>query len=184
MSECIRAIPRHEKMTVARKNGFVPGVVYGSNPIKFQPVKFDEKRLRKLLNRVTNDRIEVKVNNEVKTCRIKQAEKDDITGKLMNISLQVINDSSSPQSVTVPIRFRGLEELQHKKLTLQITQSEIQVKGTEEALPEYLEINVSNKRLGDKVTVADLNLGSLEAISDQDEILAIITLTKYFKLVS
>jgi large subunit ribosomal protein L25 len=184
MSECIRAIQRHEKMTAARKNGFVPGVVFGSNPIRFQPVKFDEKRLKKLLYRAADAMLQVKINNEIKTCRIKQAEKDDITGKLMHISLQVINDKSSSQSVNVPIRFRGLEELQRKKLTLHITKSEILVRGQEKDLPSCLEVDVSGKRLGDKVTVADLDLGTLEAISDQDEILAIVTLTKYFKLVS
>ncbi|MDT8900364.1 50S ribosomal protein L25 [Anaeroselena agilis] len=178
MSECIRAIPRTEKVNKVRKDGFVPGVVYGGNLAGSQPVKFEEKRLKKLLRHTYDPRLQVKINNEITPCVIQEVQRDSITGKLIHIALQVINDKT-PLKINVPVIFSGQDVLQRRRLALQITRPEIMIRGRQETLPEYVEIDVSTKRLGDKITVADVPLKSnIRVINAANEILAVVTIAK------
>jgi large subunit ribosomal protein L25 len=178
MSECIRAIPRTEKVNKVRKDGFVPGVVYGGNLAHSLPVKFEEKRLKKLLRRTYDPRLQVKINNEITSCVIQEVQRDSITGKLIHIALQVINDKT-PLKINVPVVFCGQDTLQKRGLALQITRPEIMIRGGQEALPEYVEVDVSTKRLGEKITVADVTIkNNLRVINAGNEILAVVTAVK------
>jgi len=178
VSECIRAIVRTEKANKARKDGFVPGVVYGGNLAGSQPVKFEEKRLKKLLRHTCDTRLRIKINNEIIPCFIREAQRDPITGRLIHIALQAINDKT-PLKVNVPVVFCGQDALQRRRLALQITRPEIMIRGRREELPEYVEIDVGNRRLGDKITVADVNTkNNIRIINAENEVLAVVTLAK------
>lgn len=178
MSECIRAIPRTEKANKVRKDGFVPGVVYGGNLAGSQPVKFEEKKLKKLLRHTYDPRFQVKINNEITLCVIQEVQRDLITGKLIHIALQVINDNT-PLRINVPVVFIGQDVLQRRRLALQIIRPEIMIRGKQKTLPEYLEVDVSTKRLGEKITVADITLtDNIKVINAAKEILAVVTMAK------
>ncbi len=184
MSECIRAIPRTEKVNKVRKDGFVPGVIYGRDLDHSQPIKIEEKRLKKLLQHNYDARLQVKINNEIIACLIQEVQRDAITGKLIHIALQAVNDKT-PLKINVPIVFHGRDVLHRRHLALQVTRPEVMLRGKLKTLPEYVEIDVSNKRLGDKITVADLKLkNNVKVINAESEILAIVTTPKYIGLAS
>lgn len=82
MSEfVICAVERAEKPNKVRKQGFIPGVVYGKD-IKSTSIKLDQKEYKKLLQgHAKNTKVRVKLGNEVKHCIIKEVQKDSVNGQ-------------------------------------------------------------------------------------------------------
>ncbi|MDD4570627.1 MAG: 50S ribosomal protein L25 [Tepidanaerobacteraceae bacterium] len=181
MSESvICAVERAEKPNKVRKQGFIPGVVYGKD-IKSTSIKLDQKEYKKLLQgHAKNTKVRVKLGNEVKHCIIKEVQKDSVNGQILHVELQTIH-SDDIIRLKVPIVFHGKEKLAIKQQLLQELIPEVEIMGKVADMPEFVCIDVGNRKLGDKITVKDIQIGNgIKIIDDESEILAVITAIKEY----
>ncbi len=175
MSEVLlEALERDEKGNKVRKNGFVPGIIYGSGEKENKSVKFQADKLDTCLRKLSGKKVKVKLGEEIQTGFIKETQRAPITGKLMHIDIQVAG-SEDMVRMKLPVIFEGREKLELKGLMLDVHASQVTLHGMEKDLPEKLTIDIGDKNAGDIITASMLKLGAgLKLVGDPDEILAII----------
>jgi len=176
----IYAVERSEKPNQARRNGFVPGVIYGKG-IESTNIKLDQKELRKLLLRhARNTKVMVKLGNDVRHCIIKEVQKDSVNDQILHVGLQAIHSDDTIR-LKVPVVFQGKEKLGARQLLLQELFTEVEVSGKAADMPEFVSVDVEDKILGDKITVRDIRVGDgIKILDDENEIIAVVSAMKAY----
>lgn len=181
MSESIIcAMERAEKSNKARKNGFIPGVVYGKD-MDSKSVKLEQKEFKRMMQEHTkNSIVSVKIGDETKQCIIKEIQKDYVNGQILNVELQTVH-SEDVIRLKIPVVFHGKEKLSGRQQLLQEYISEVEIMGKASVLPEFVSIDVGERELGDKITIKDIQVGTgIKIVDNESEILAVVTTTKEY----
>ncbi|MDK2885467.1 MAG: large subunit ribosomal protein [Thermosipho sp. (in: thermotogales)] len=146
-----------------RKQGFVPGVVYGPDvePLSISIKKTD---LIKLLHEVTESsviKLTVKDENGKELFShdvfIKNVQYDKLTDDVKHIDFYV-PEKGHKMSINIPIEIVGKPIGVEKGGILEIIHHELPVETLPSAVVEKLEIDVSNLDLGQSIHVGDLKL--------------------------
>lgn len=175
MENIIKAFTRNEKAKVARREGFIPGVIYGKD-VENESIKFERTKLINLLKeKGEKAKINFYLNDEKKQGIIKDVERDLATGEIVHIDVQEIKNQETVKW-TVPVVFSGKDLLINKDLYLQVYSNEVDVEGDSSKIPDNVELEVNNMKYGEEIKAKDLNLDpSIRLIKDPDTILAVIT---------
>lgn len=174
----LTVLPRDEKGKKARREGFIPGVIYGKG-METLPVKFVKREFLKVLREHgARPRVKLLMGDQEKMALVKYVDKEPITGEVLHADLQLV---AAGQKITcdIPIRFIGRERLKSKGLILQVNIDSINITGEASVIPEYFVVDVGDKNYGDVVTVEDLNIPSEIQINDPPEdAIAVVTATE------
>mgnify|MGYP000394787607 CR=1 FL=1 len=175
MSEVVlNALERSEKAKKARRQGYIPGVVYGRD-IESESIKLDQREFRRALQgRPITSRIKLKLGDEIKNCIIKEIQKDPINGQILHVDFQTIR-SDQVIRLKVPVVFEGKEKLGSRQELLHEFINEVEIMGKAADLPEFISIDVGDRRLGDKITVSDINATNFKVMEEPDEVIAVVT---------
>jgi large subunit ribosomal protein L25 len=159
-----------------KENGFIAGVIYGDSIKKANSVKFEEASLRKILTKHgSNAKVWIKYGNDTKYGFIKEIQRHPVTAKIIHVDVQLVSKDHEIK-LQLPIVFKGEESLNSKLLQYQIYKPEIDISGKMEFMPDVVNVDLSDKKLGDTITIKDFNLDKNIKISDnEDEIYAVIT---------
>lgn len=170
----IYAVEKDEKPNIARKHGFIPGVIYGKD-IKSKSIKLDQKELGKLLQKhAKNTKVQVKLGNEVRHCVIKEVQKDSLNGQILHVGLQAVRSDDTIR-LKVPVVFHGKDKLGVKQ-QLQEFVFEVELAGKAVDIPEFVSVDVGDRQLGDKITVRDIQVGNgVKIMEDENKVIATIT---------
>jgi large subunit ribosomal protein L25 len=161
----------------ARRDGLVPGVVYGGgeDPIAIN-VKFNElfKQLKagKFLSTLFN--LKIDGNEDVRViCR--NVQRDVVKDLPTHLDLMRLNRKSRV-SLFIPVTFINEETSVGLKKggTLVAVRNEIELKVTAGNIPESIVIDLENLDIGDGVNISDVTLpeGSRPMITDRDFVIA------------
>lgn len=177
----ICAEERVEKSNKVRKQGFIPGVIYGKG-IKSTDIKLDQNELRNLLRHTKKTNVKIKLGNEIRHCILREIQKDPVTGQVIHVALQAIHGDEVIR-LKVPVIFQGKEKLSPGLQMQQERIAEVEVTGKAADMPEYVCVNVEGRKLGDKITVKDIQVpDGIKITDDESEILAVIAaLNEYNK---
>ncbi len=161
----------------ARRDGLVPGVVYGggSDPVAIN-VKFNElfKQLKagKFLSTLFNLKIDGQEDVRV-ICR--NVQRDVVKDLPTHLDLMRLNRTSRV-NLYIPVSFINEEESVGLKKggTLVAVRTEIELKVTAGNIPESIEIDLTELDIGDGVNISDVKLpeGSRPMITDRDFVIA------------
>lgn len=164
----------------ARRDGLVPGVVYGggADPVAIN-VKFNElfKQLKagKFLSTLFNLKIEGQEDVRV-ICR--NVQRDVVKDLPTHLDLMRLNRTSRV-NLFIPVTFINEETSVGLKRggTLTAVRTEIELKVTAGNIPEAIEIDLENLDIGDVVNISDVTLpeGSRPMITDRDFVIANIS---------
>lgn len=149
-----------KKVAKLRRDGIVPGVVYGASiePVSIQlPLNVMEKTLRQA---GTFTPVHLTVDGKKKIAMIKEIERDPVKGTIWHVSFHAVK-ASDPVTAEVPIHLVGEGESEAEKAGLIILQAldKIEVKALPMDLPEAIEISTADlKDAGEKVTLGDATL--------------------------
>lgn len=153
-----------------REQGLIPAVVYGKHiPNMQQSLVVDVKALRKLLQKVSaNALIQLVIENEdgqqTETAMIREVQSDPITQELLHVDFFQA-DLDTPLVATVPINLVGSPEGVKQGGVLQHTLRELEVRCRPADIPEVVDVDVTNLKIGESVLVGDL------AVADNVEII-------------
>ncbi|KGG80931.1 50S ribosomal protein L25 [Caloranaerobacter azorensis] len=166
-----------------RKNGFIPGVIYGHNK-QTKSIKLKEIELSKVLNKFgSGSTINLNLNGEVIPAIIKEVQKDIIKDNLLHIDFQQLSEDEEIK-VFVPVVLVGKGKVENSTTIIQQQIMELEIRCLPKYIPSSIEVDVSNLKFGDSITVGDLNLGeNIEILHDEDEVIASLTAnSKYEEL--
>jgi len=151
-----------------REVGSIPGTLYGDGIESSLPVKFDEKILNRLIASHGNSaKVWVNINNSKKYGFIKEVQRKHLTRALSHIDIQIVSRDHEIK-IKVPITFLGDDVLRTKQLQLQVYKSEVTVTGKMAEMPEMVEVDVSEMKLGDSITIDNLGLNKLLKVENDD----------------
>jgi|UniRef100_A0A7C6A889 large subunit ribosomal protein L25 len=156
-----------------RRDGLVPAVLYGR---KMQPINLviKEKEFLRLLEEIKGHSpiIELELPEEKAKCVIKLIQRHPISLKLLHVDFQKVQAQEKIQ-VAVPVILTGVEKSIGVKAggILEHTLREIPLKAEVDKIPEHIEIDISNLKLGHSIHIADLKLPGVEFALPTDTVI-------------
>ena len=164
----------------ARRDGFVPGVVYGGglDPVAIN-VKFNElfKTLKK--GRFLSTLFELKLEgHEDSRVICRNVQRDVVKDLPIHIDLMRLNYTSRV-NLFIPVTF--VNELDCTGLrrggVLTVVRPEIELKVTANKIPSAIKVDISGLDIGDVVTISSVSLpeGTRPMITDRDFVIANIS---------
>lgn len=162
----------------ARRQGQVPGVIYGDK----QPpvmINIDAKELERQLRRpgFFNHLFEVKVGKDAHRVLARELQQDPVTDRALHVDFLRISKDSKME-VAVPVHF--INETKSPGLkrggVLNIVRHEVEVFCSPEAIPEELVIDLTGWDVGDSIHISAITLpdGVTPTITDRDFTVATI----------
>lgn len=148
-----------------RKEGMVPGVIYGK---EIGNALFDVNYVdleKELCASGEHGVVNFNLNNKKGTAVIKEVQKNHFGNKVIHIDLEeVAADYKMHTEVAIKINGKGL--LEGKGLIFQTQRDLVKVVCTAEDLPKEVELDVSDGTLGTVYTFKDLDLGDKVQIDE------------------
>jgi large subunit ribosomal protein L25 len=162
-----------------RKEGFIPGVLYGrgKNP---HAICVPERELRRVLTGQggLNAILDVVLAGQQTTHAsvLKDFQQDPIRGHISHVDLQEVR-LDQPIHATVPVHLIGEPEGAKEGGVLSQVQREINVEALPMEIPEHLDLDVSGMAIGDTLRLADLPASEGLTYLDNPEETVLATVT-------
>lgn len=168
-----RSIESNQKQL--RKSGYIPGIIYGEfldNPISIQ---MSNSQLKNLLRKNNSGSIiEVNLDNNKYNCVVKEIQRNSML-EILHVDFQYAK-TNEVIKMRIPIAFIGQESLESKRLLLETYNSYIDLRGSVQDIPEYIEVNVSNMNYNDKIYIEDIRIPEgVTVLSDTKNLLATVS---------
>ena len=159
-----------KKLGQIRKEGLVPGVVYGAgiDAISVQAIESDVLKVVKKAGQHTPVQL---VGKKRRIAMIKNVDRDPVKNTIRHISFHAVR-ADEPVEAEVPIRLVGEGESVAERNGLVILQEieKLEVKALPLELPEALEVSIVDlAEAGDRIVVGDINIPEGVEIVDNDD---------------
>jgi len=146
-----------------RKNGRIPGVFYARN---IKPVSIDvaENAIKPLVFTGETHLIGLKVNNEIFDCIIKDVQFDPVTDRIVHFDLLGLT-SGEKFTLEVPLIAKGSAVGVKDGGVLQQHLHKLEIECLPANIPQHLEIDVTNLKIGDSIHVSDFQFENIEILN-------------------
>jgi large subunit ribosomal protein L25 len=163
-----------------RREGFVPGVLYGAK-IKAHPFCVEERELRRVLTGEGGLHVILDVVLEGQKSThpsvLKAYQQDPVRGRLLHVDLHEVRLDQPIQAV-VTVQLVGESAGTKEGGVLSQVSRELNVEALPLEIPEHIDADVSEMRIGDTMRLADL--GAIEGVTFLDDpeetVIATVTL--------
>ncbi len=155
---------------VLRKNGRIPGVFYFHNE---EPIHLsvDEKELRNILHQKINVLNVIFPEGKERKSVIREIQKDPITDTIIHIDLMGVKLTEKVH-LTIPILLTGEPVGVEEGGILEHLLREVEVEGLPLDIPDHIEVDVSDLKIGDVITLRDVEVEKIKIITDLDHAVA------------
>ncbi len=157
-----------------REKGFVPAIVYkkGSDTVS---ISIDKKNLLKTLHTEAGENVIVKLHIEgakkakERTVILKEIQRDPVKDNLLHVDFQEISLTETLK-VKVPISGKGEAiGVKQEEGVLQQVMWEVEVECLPTNIPEKIEIDITNLKIGDSIHLKDVSAPEDVKILDNPE---------------
>ena len=160
-----------------RKQGFIPGVIYGggNDPFAFS---VHERELRRALttDHGLNAILDVAVDGDARPAIVKEYQRDPVTGRVTHVDLVQVRLDRVIQTA-VGIELVGDSPGVREGGVLQQVAREITVEALPMEVPERIEVDVSGLAVGDSIRLEDVTIPSGVRFVDDAHETVIATVT-------
>ena len=165
-----------------RKSGAVPCNLYGeAKGENGKPVAMSfsatQEELRKLVYSPEIYSVNLNIDGKEYKAIMKELQFHPVTDKLLHVDFYEINETK-PIVMEVPIKLNGLAEGVKAGGKLAANVRKLKVRAPYTAIPERLEIDVTNLGLGKTIKVAELNFEGLEIVTSPSVVVCQVKMTR------
>lgn len=158
------------KLNKTRNNGYIPGILYGKDmepvPVQIKESIFSENLRHHGINTI----YQVHLKDQDMPAVIRDIQVDRLKNTCLHVDLQRIS-MDQEREARVPIRLVGKSRAESRDGVLSQQMEFIEVRGLPTEIPEYLEINVADMKVGDHLMVKDLLIPeNLTVVNDPREL--------------
>lgn len=165
-----------------RRAGEVPCVVYGVEkdenglPVA-KSFSVTQKELAKLIYTPNVYIVNLNIDGKERKAILQSLQCDFVSDRPIHVDFYEITEEK-PISIDIPVKLNGLAEgvKAGGKLTLNVRK--LKVKAPYKALPDTLDIDVTNLGLGKSMKVAALNYEGLEIVTSKDVVVCAVRMTR------
>ncbi|MGI6434714.1 MAG: 50S ribosomal protein L25 [Syntrophomonadaceae bacterium] len=170
-----REIKSRGYLRKAAGEGWIPGIVYGAGRDNM-PVFVGKRQLKTVFGKHGSRglfSLEIE-GNETLLALIREVQKNPLSGEVMHLDFMTVNLTEKITS-TVGVIIIGEEEVMKQQGIIQSGIKEIEVSCLPQDLPGSITCSVAELSIGDKITVADLQVPEgVEIITDENDLVAVI----------
>jgi large subunit ribosomal protein L25 len=154
--------------TKIRKEGSIPGVLYGLNKESCN-IELDEPELLKTLKVVgEHGAVAIDLDGNTENTVIKETQRHPVSNKIIHVDFQRV-DAGQMINAKVPIMFEGEDLLVRKGYISSTQMNELEVQCIPEHLPRYITVNISELKPGDIILVKDIVANeNITIVDDKD----------------
>ena len=150
-----------------RNQGNVPCVLYGGE----KQVCFfaHENEFRKLVYTPDVFIVELAIDGEVKRCIMQDIQFHPVSDKILHIDfLEVFDDK--PITVSIPVILKGLAIGVRNGGNLMFRRRKIITRGLASSLPDAIEIDIENVKIGEFIYIKDINLEGCQFLAPDSSV--------------
>lgn len=170
-----RKVFRHSALNKIRKEGNIPGVIYGAKK-ESKSIYLSEKDLIKTIRDVgRNGVISLDVEGNKQNVILTDYQSDPLKNILVHVDFRAV-DMSKELNANVKVTLVGDAAGVKEGGVMQQSLHEISVTATPANIPQSIDVDVTNVQVEEKVTIADIK-GKYSSISfnhEDDEVIASI----------
>lgn len=168
-----------------RKEGLVPCNMYGEKKgenglpeaLSFAISAAD---LRKLVYTPHIYVVNLDIDGEAHKAVLKELQFHPVTDALLHVDFYEINEVK-PITIGIPVKLNGLAQGVRDGGRINLSIRKINVTAPYQAIPEHLDIDVTNLRLGKSIKVGELNFEGLEIATPAEVIVCSVKTTRASK---
>jgi len=167
-----------------RRKGIIPAVVYGAETSTL-PLEVEAKSFHALLRSGLGENVIITLNiddqkNGDKKVLIRELQRDPVWGEILHVDFQQIS-LSKKLTIKVPIHLVGIPiGVQQDGGILQHVLRELEVECLPTEIPEKIEVDVANLKIGDSIHVGDVKLEKAQILTDpQGSIVSVVPPTVF-----
>ena len=157
-----------------RRNGRIPGIYYSKHG---SPIAVDvlEKEIHPLVYTTETHLISLHLDSkEELDCVIKDVQFDPITDKIVHFDLLGLTSGETFQ-LEVPVQFHGSPVGVKEGGVLQTLLHKLEIECLPKDIPQRIDINIQDLKLGDAIHVKDLKLENLTVLNPEDSVIVAVT---------
>ncbi len=160
----------------ARRDGKVPGVLYGGDKAPVA-IAVRENEFRKALytGKLLGHLVTLKYGDETQPVIAKDVQFHPVTDAPFHFDLYRV-DADQSIKINVPVHFKGQDECPGLKQggSLEVVRHEVELNCPANAIPEEIVFDLSTRELGDTIRIGDVTLpkGVTPSIADRDFVIA------------
>lgn len=159
-----------------RKTGLIPGVFYAKDQGNFT-IAMHENQLKKIVYTSEAHIVSLDVEGQTYRCILKDIQFDPLTDKMVHFDLQGVTAGQIMQ-MQVPIVLKGSAKGVKEGGVLEHHLTKVDVECLPKHLPENIEINVSELRVGDSISCGDLELENVKILNNPDSVIVGVSSTR------
>jgi len=185
MEKIIIEAKRREKIdkssrSALRREGKVPAIFYSKHHDPL-PIEVSERAVHPLVFTAKTHLISLKIEGqEGLDCIIKDVQFDPTTEAIVHLDLLGLKKGEKIQ-IEIPVRLLGVPIGIKEGGVLQHVMHKVEVECLPIDIPEHLEIDVTNLKLGNAIHVSDIKFDNLTLLNNPESIIATVTHPKVEK---
>ncbi len=148
-----------------RENGFVPGSIYGKT-IDSTPIRIPKKELKTALKE-PGELYKVETVLGPRFVKFIDIHKDPVTREIIHFSLVEL-PRDRENKVEIPVKLEGTPKGVKNGGVLVVLKDSLNVYGMVEDIPEKIEENIKSLKIGETLTVDDLEIEEDIEIEEKD----------------
>jgi large subunit ribosomal protein L25 len=176
----LRKTGTKSELNQLRTAGRVPGVFY-SKVSETLSIDVSEKEINPIVFTAETHLISLQVNgHEEYECVIKDIQFDPVNDKVVHFDLiGLIKDETF--QLEVPVQLVGSPIGVKEGGLIQHIMHKLEIECLPKDIPQHLEVNIAQLKIGDSVHVADLNFENIKILNPKDSVVVAITHPKQVK---
>lgn len=160
--------------TVMRKNGIVPGIFYTKN-VKPIPVEVPEKLINPLVFTTETHLINLKLDSKQEfDCILKDIQFDPVTDKIIHFDLLGLIKGQAIE-IEIPVIFNGSPVGVKEGGQLQVFLHKLTCYCMPDNIPEHLEINITDLKIGHSIHVNEISFENLKILNPASTVIVGVT---------
>jgi large subunit ribosomal protein L25 len=157
-------------VTRLRRQGRIPGVLYGKNRDN-RLLHVDQGELVRLLQQEGSSAVlQLQLEGETQAVIIQELQRDPVKGQILHVDFKAIR-MDEPVEKEVPLKLEGEAPGEKAGGVLQQQLRYVEIRCLPSQLPGEISVDVSNLEIGDVLTLAEVPLPEgVELLSDPDQV--------------
>lgn len=164
-----------------RKEGYVPCNIYGAAQADGKPEALafaaPMSELRKVVYTPHIYVINLNIDGESHTAILKELQFHPVTDALLHVDFYAVNDQK-PITIGIPVKLVGLAQGVRDGGRMNLSIRKVNVTAPYQRIPEHLDIDVTNLKIGKSIKVGQLNFEGLEMAASKDVVVCSIKMTR------
>lgn len=171
----------HHTAKMLRRNGKIPGVFYSRDEDSVH-LSLDEKELYHILHREVNILNIIFPDGKKQKSILRDIQRDPVTDAPIHVDIMGIKLTEKVR-LTIPVVLKGAPAGVKEGGILEHLLREVEVEGLPLEIPEHLEVDVSELKIGDVVTLQDVSVEKVRIITEIHHAVANVIHPKVIKAV-